>query len=402
MLVSVPAAPKTCTKNLARNCASSSSVSFRRLATFGAGFFTINMLFASASSFVARQSASSALLAASTVPASSRGGVVGFSRFGLRRHQQQQSQQQQSQHHERRQMSTTDAKRTTTTRQSQSFFSSEAHAGGDSDFATSSSSSSSNVVVLDPLVVCGPSGVGKGTIIERFMERQQQKQQHQAAANSMSTWASSLSSSSSNMISFGFSVSHTTRDPRPGEQDGVHYHFVNQTTMQTLMEQDFFVEFAQVHGNYYGTSWNALQAVQQQTTNNNNNNQKCLLDIDVQGVKRLQQLQKTTTATTATTNQQQQQPGEVSFILQPKYIFIAPPSLATLQERLKARNTETEESLKTRLANAQAEVEFGTSNSNDNKNHDNFDAVIVNQDLDVAVQEFEQEVYRLYNTNTNK
>mmetsp|Transcript_43659 Transcript_43659/g.92809 ORF Transcript_43659/g.92809 Transcript_43659/m.92809 type:complete len:92 (-) Transcript_43659:280-555(-) len=79
-----------------------------------------------------------------------------------------------------------------------------------------------------PVVICGPSGVGKGTLIELLQE-------HFPAGK------------------FGFSVSHTTRKPREGEEDGVHYHFSTVDSMKEEIEAGKFVEYAEVHGNYYGT-----------------------------------------------------------------------------------------------------------------------------------------------------
>lgn len=226
---------------------------------------------------------------------------------------------------------------------------------------TGGSIPSSPSMVLDPLVVCGPSGVGKGTIIQQFMDN----------------YASNNNSNSQR--SFGFSVSHTTRQPRPGEQDGVHYHFVPSVAeMQDLIGQGAFVEWAEVHGNYYGTSWATLQTLAQ-------NQQTCLLDIDVQGVRRLKELHA------AEETQQQHGSASSSFQFQPKYIFIAPPSLDSLAERLTNRATETPESLERRLANAAAEVEYGLAPGN-------FDAVIVNDDLEEAVRAFADKVQALYAT----
>ena len=83
---------------------------------------------------------------------------------------------------------------------------------------------------LRPVVFCGPSGVGKGTLINLLMERFPNDQ-------------------------FGFSVSHTTRPPRPGEQDGVHYHFTTVPKIQQEIKENKFIEYAEVHGKYYGTRY---------------------------------------------------------------------------------------------------------------------------------------------------
>jgi guanylate kinase len=86
-----------------------------------------------------------------------------------------------------------------------------------------------------PVVICGPSGVGKGTLIGKLMKDFPDK--------------------------FGFSVSHTTRSPREKEQDGVHYHFTTRHIMEKEIREGKFLESADVHGNLYGTSWAAVDAV---------------------------------------------------------------------------------------------------------------------------------------------
>ena len=87
-----------------------------------------------------------------------------------------------------------------------------------------------------PIVICGPSGVGKGTLIDMLMQRFPKDQ-------------------------FGFSVSHTTRAPRDGETDGVHYHFTTVEAMTKEIADQKFIEHAQVHGRFYGTRYERLQAV---------------------------------------------------------------------------------------------------------------------------------------------
>ncbi|KAL7580350.1 hypothetical protein ACA910_004379 [Epithemia clementina (nom. ined.)] len=172
---------------------------------------------------------------------------------------------------------------------------------------------------LKPVVFCGPSGVGKGTLIEMLMKRFPNDQ-------------------------FGFSVSHTTRAPREGEEDGVHYHFTTVEDIQKDIQDGKFIEYAEVHGKYYGTSVAAVESVQA-------NGKVCILDIDVQGVQKVKQSS-----------------------LQPYYIFIAPPSMEALEKRLRGRGTETEDQVKTRLGNAAKELEYGQQAGN-------FDRVFVNADL---------------------
>ena len=193
-------------------------------------------------------------------------------------------------------------------------------------------------VVLDPLVVCGPSGVGKGTIIARYMENLGGKDR------------------------FGFTVSHTTRPPRLGEEDGVHYHFTSLEVMRRDIKEGHFLEHAEVHGNLYGTSWSSMRNVQA-------SGKRCLLDIDVQGVRRLKSLEGPT--------------------LKPKYIFVAPPSLDILEKRLADRGTESSESLARRTQNARYEMEYGLGEGN-------FDCIVVNGDLDEATRKFSSIIEEIY------
>lgn len=218
--------------------------------------------------------------------------------------------------------------------------------------ATSQNSiAKNNQLLLDPLVVCGPSGVGKGTIIQKYMDGLGGRRH------------------------FGFTVSHTTRAPRPGEINGVHYHFVPKDLMQRQIgEQNYFLEHAEVHGNLYGTSFEALWHVQHVQK------LRCLLDIDVQGVRNLKEKQR--------------QPHLLpSWNFSPKYLFIAPPSLEILQQRLIQRGTETPESIERRSRNAAKELEYGLQPGN-------FDKIIVNDDLDQACHDFREAIHELYNLTT--
>lgn len=174
-----------------------------------------------------------------------------------------------------------------------------------------------------PVAICGPSGVGKGTIINQLLAQ------------------------FPNL--FGFSVSHTTRAPRPGEVDGVHYYFVTKSEFEEAVDRGDFVEYAKVHTNYYGTSFQAIEKIRSQS-------KICILDIDVQGVQNVKKSK-----------------------LDCKYLFITPPSIKELEARLKARNTETQDKIKIRLENAVSELAYSQVEGN-------FDAIIVNDELDVAYQ----------------
>jgi len=174
---------------------------------------------------------------------------------------------------------------------------------------------------LRPIVMCGPSGVGKGTLINRLMADFPGK--------------------------FGFSVSHTTRAPRPGETDGVHYNFVEKAAMEADIADGKFLEHAHVHENIYGTSLAAVEAVATK-------GQVCVLDIDVQGAE----IVKKST-------------------LDALFVFIAPPSMEELEKRLRGRGTEKEESIQKRLANAAGEMAKTEVTGF-------FHLVIINDDLDRA------------------
>ncbi|KAJ8973276.1 hypothetical protein NQ317_019542 [Molorchus minor] len=146
---------------------------------------------------------------------------------------------------------------------------------------------------------------------------------------------------------FGFSISHTTRKPRVGERDGEHYHFTTKEQMQKDIEDGKFIESATFGGNMYGTSKAAVAEVTKL-------GKICVLDIDVQGVKQTKKSD-----------------------LNPLLIFVEPPSIDELEARLKARKTETEETLAHRLQIAQEELQYGRTPGN-------FDLTITNDDLDKA------------------
>ena len=154
-----------------------------------------------------------------------------------------------------------------------------------------------------PIIVLGPSGVGKSTLINALVKKYPS--------------------------AFGFSVSYTTRSPRPGEVDGVNYNFVTKDKFKQMILQDDFIEWAEVHTNMYGTAKSQIRQIQAQ--------QKIpLLDIDVQGTENfLKAFPETNT------------------------LFIFPPSKESIEKRLRGRGTETEATLKTRVDNATTEMAKG-------------------------------------------
>ncbi|KAL0966230.1 hypothetical protein UPYG_G00292650 [Umbra pygmaea] len=172
-----------------------------------------------------------------------------------------------------------------------------------------------------PVVLSGPSGAGKSTLLKKLL------QDYDGV--------------------FGFSVSHTTRNPRPGELNGKDYHYVTREEMQASIDRGEFIESAVFSGNMYGTSKASVQAVKDQ-------NLICILDIDLQGVRAVKNTD-----------------------LNPIYVTIHPPSMSVLEKRLRDRKTESEESLQKRLDAAKVDMEIS-------KEPGLFDVVIVNDDLEDA------------------
>jgi guanylate kinase len=170
------------------------------------------------------------------------------------------------------------------------------------------------------LVVCAPSGTGKSTLIEMLRRE---------------------------YPDFGFSVSYTTRPPRGHEQDGREYNFVSRDAFVAMRSRGEFCEWAEVHGNFYGTATRPVEAMLDQ-------GRDVLFDIDVQGAR---QLRKT--------------------FYKGTFVFLLPPSRAELVRRLTGRGTDSEESIARRLDNAAGEI----------RQADFFDYWVVNDDLDAAYQE---------------
>lgn len=176
------------------------------------------------------------------------------------------------------------------------------------------------------VVVCGPSGVGKGTLISRLLGEYPNR--------------------------IGLSVSHTSRSPRDGEIDGFHYHFVTREQLENDIRSGPvpYLEYASVHSNLYGTRQDAVDSIHQQ-------NKLCLLDLDTNGVKSVKTKQ-----------------------FDAKYLFIAPPSFSSLENQLRGRGTESEDKILIRLRNAKEQIEYGTREGN-------FDKVVVNHDLETCYNE---------------
>jgi len=164
-------------------------------------------------------------------------------------------------------------------------------------------------------VISAPSGAGKTTLLSRVMAR---------------------------IPRLAFSVSHTTRMPRPGEKEGVDYHFVSRTEFLAMIEADRFLEHAEVHGNLYGT---AKSGIRQQLEEGFD----VILDIDVQGAAILRRTGQLAAA----------------------YVFIAPPSMAELEKRLRGRGTECEDRIQLRLQNARQELQAAGE----------YEYLIINEDL---------------------
>eukprot|EP00435_Cladocopium_sp_Y103_P073024 s1156_g42.t1 len=163
------------------------------------------------------------------------------------------------------------------------------------------------------LVLCGPSGVGKSTLVKRLLSHDELGQ------------------------CFGLVVSHTTRPPRDSEVDGVDYHFVSRHVMEEMIADGKFLEHADVHGNLYGTSFAAIQDICSA-------GQHCVLDIDVEGVKSLK-------AYIAKEEMQHSYFVEV----------LPEGGIATLEARLRSRGVDDEAGIQRRLATARKEMkEYGS------------------------------------------
>ena len=178
------------------------------------------------------------------------------------------------------------------------------------------------------LVISGPSGSGKSSLYHAVAPR---------AGN------------------IEFSISCTTRQPREGERDGVDYHFITEEEFRRRIADGRFAEYADVHGHFYGTLKSELSSRTARGID-------VLLDIDVQGAEQLRELAR----------------KDPEFRRTLEFVFIAPPSFAELEKRLRGRGTESEESLARRLRNARMEMERAKE----------YEYLIVNDDLAEAAERF--------------
>lgn len=172
-------------------------------------------------------------------------------------------------------------------------------------------------------IVSAPSGAGKSSLISALIQK-----------------------NTNNDLQV--SVSHTTRQPRPGEENGVHYHFVDVEQFKSLIDEGMFFEWAQVFDNYYGTS---RTVIEEQLANGID----VFLDIDWQGARQVKELMP-----------------------QAKGIFIMPPSRTELERRLVGRGTDSDEVIASRMQQAVSEM----------SHYDEYDYLIINDDFEQALVDF--------------
>lgn len=174
-----------------------------------------------------------------------------------------------------------------------------------------------------PVVISGPSGSGKSTLLKRLFTDYPD--------------------------CFAFSVSHTTRNPRPGEQEGKDYYFVKMKEFEDLIAKNGFLEHAMFSENRYGTSKKSVTDILA-------SGRLCFLDVEINGVKSIKAAKMTPT---------------------PRFFFIKPPNMENLKKRLLGRGTESTESLKKRLDTAQEALDYAEEPGA-------YDVIIVNDDLEAA------------------
>ena len=169
-------------------------------------------------------------------------------------------------------------------------------------------------------IISGPSGVGKGTIVKALLQERE---------------------------NIYLSVSATTREPRQGEEDGVHYHFIDAARFRELIEEDALLEYAEYVGNFYGTPKRFVDRAMEA-------GQDVILEIEVQGAAQVSA----------------KRPDAVT-------IFVVPPSWEVLEQRLRGRGTDSEEKLQKRLVRAKVELQAAAR----------YQYMVINDTVEQAVRE---------------
>ncbi|MGL4739814.1 MAG: guanylate kinase [Sarcina sp.] len=172
------------------------------------------------------------------------------------------------------------------------------------------------------IVISGPSGAGKGTICKALLEKHKE---------------------------ISLSVSATTRSPREGEVDGVNYHFLTKDDFVARLEENDFLEYAKVYGNYYGTPKSNVEKILE-------SGKDVILEIDIQGALKVKEQSK-----------------------EGVFIFILPPSMEELKQRIIKRGSETQESLMTRFKSAYKEINYVSK----------YNYAVVNDTVEMAVSKIE-------------
>lgn len=180
------------------------------------------------------------------------------------------------------------------------------------------------------VVISGPSGAGKGTVCKELMKR----------------------------YNYNISVSATTRPPREGEVDGVNYYFLDKNTFEQKLHNGEFLEYAKVYGNYYGT-------LKREVEEKLDNGENIILEIDIQGTLQVQKVYKNAI-----------------------YVFLLPPSINELKNRILKRGSETESSFNIRFSSVSEELKYMSS----------YDYAVINDDLDSAIEK----VNSIINTEMNR